>query len=76
MRSAAESSAILRCGPTAFPRQFRSDIRASGPQPVGWVERSETHRLCKESLQGMMGFASLYPSYALSLALRVNLFSD
>jgi len=29
--------------------------------PVGWVERSETH----QSLRGAaMGFASLYPSYA------------
>ena len=32
-----------------------------GIKPVGWVERSETHR----SLRGeMMGFAALYPSYA------------
>jgi hypothetical protein len=34
---------------------------AGSAEPVGWVERSETH----QSLRGgVMGFASLYPSYA------------
>ena len=30
--------------------------------PVGWVERSETHHLLR---QASMGFAALNPSYAL-----------
>jgi hypothetical protein len=34
---------------------------------VGWVERSETHRLGGVvMLERMMGFAALYPSYGLS----------
>src|SRR3546814_16760821 len=43
-----------------YPTLFRS-FRPSSQ--VGWVERSETHRhvICA----GMMGFASLYPSYEL-----------
>ena len=32
------------------------------PQPVGWVERSETHHLRGGQA---VGFASLYPPYAL-----------
>jgi hypothetical protein len=38
-------------------------------QPVGWVERSETH----QSLgSGTMGFASLNPSYELSAICRLD----
>jgi len=29
---------------------------------VGWVERSETHRLGEIVMLGVMGFAALYPS--------------
>ena len=36
-------------------------------QPVGWVERSDTHQL---HFVVMMGFAGLNPSYLLYLQLR------
>src|SRR3546814_12835247 len=42
---------------------YGSEVRFRPSSPVGWVARSETHRhvICA----GMMGFASLYPSYEL-----------
>src|SRR3546814_4656248 len=42
---------------------YGSEVRFRPSSQVGWVERSETHRhvICA----GMMGFASLYPSYEL-----------
>jgi hypothetical protein len=35
------------------------------PQPVGWVERSDTHRSRRRTV---MGFATLYPSYEIGSA--------
>ena len=39
---------------------MQNKMRASHAQPVGWVERSDTHRACAAKV---MGFATLYPSY-------------
>src|SRR3546814_1293882 len=44
-----------------------ADTEQSRPWPtmtVGWVERSETHHLPAITRRGVMGFASLYSSYA------------
>jgi hypothetical protein len=35
-------------------------MRGATHEAVGWVERSDTHRLLASQL---MGFAALYPSY-------------
>jgi hypothetical protein len=47
-------------------RLFGASSGDAAPHPgrsyVGWVERSDTHRA---SVQGLMGFATLYPSYEL-----------
>jgi hypothetical protein len=49
-----------------YARSSRSVSQSSIRQRVGWVERSETHRLGGVVMLGrMMGFATLYPSYEL-----------
>jgi hypothetical protein len=47
--------------------RHRSLLVAGPAEPVGWVERSETHHPSQhDNAAEAMGFTSFYPSYALS----------
>src|SRR5882757_9344227 len=63
MRGSAKQSRVaggtLDCFVAIAPR---NDVAVGRPN-VGWIERSETHRSQHKT---MMGFATLYPSYALT----------
>ena|SRR5215207_6180156 len=52
--------ALWKIAPSRIAPVERDMTLADWGQPVGWMERSDTHQLRRRTV---MGFAALYPSY-------------